>query len=673
MFCKCCCKPVLTDDFNRADNTDLGSSWVEISSGTEIKSNTLQIASPGLIRTEGITYPSVTVDSVNYSGSSKVSVKWTPLDTSNPVVSHVIFGQRDILGGTAISRYIGLELTCDSSGIAPTISARLYTAGPTYITDSLPIGWDDGPFYTSGASYDASDKYFDITLCWEPMRYYSLYSRTGMAVKATIGSYTGAFYTLEGVVSGAPTIQDVFLECSSGTARWDDFSWRRTKPDFVNCPYCGQCLFAADMTTADDQGTAAYSSSGGTFARNVTTGALELTSTTATWLVDLPARSSLSLTYDADWAGSSPTFTVALGFASVAITKSGSLQSVTATINGTPQASFTAPLDSNTISICFLDKRVVVTVGTSSQDYETPDNSGYTNVVLTAGTSMVSVGTVRATRSDEFSITTLGCDPCNLVTSPCVVCSPDDFSPYGLLYVSAAVEVVADLPIRALNATGVGWMTDLTAINAVGPCTPGWTSPEFPPGVQSYTETQFDTCLGGDEVPAAVVADQDGTAAHGAVDVPRNATYDPPGGSSFNYAVCSWIYYDQLCQCTYSTDPGDASKKPIATYTVNVTVFKVDGTTNKFYLGARVTFDDAVCPPQTMSMPPFLYRCSGGVAVALGTNRISYVDYYSDLFEISEPNCALTDFTLSTTDDGTYDVDIGTITYPATINIHVPR
>jgi len=452
MFCKCCCKPVLTDDFNRADNTDLGSSWVEISSGAEIKSNTLQIASPGLIRTEGITYPSVTVDSVNYSGSSKVSVKWTPLDTSNPVVSHVIFGQRDILGGTAISRYIGLELTCDSSGIAPTISARLYTAGPTYITDPLPIGWDDGPFYTSGASYDASDKYFDITLCWEPMRYYSLYSRTGMAVKATIGSYTGAFYTLEGVVSGAPTIQDVFLECSSGTARWDDFSWRRTKPDFVNCPYCGQCLFAADMTTAGDQGTAAYSSSGGTFARNVTTGALELTSTTATWLVDLPARNSLSLNYSADWAGSSPTFDVEIGAIRLQISKTLTPEQVIAvTVNGSGATSIYTSLTNSTLNICFNAEKIVVDTATTHNEYTSTDNTGYVNLKMTAGSSKVSVTEIRSLRTDNAGVTNLNCSPCNVsITVDCEVC-PSQAYDCAIVY---GVDISTNYPLIAPTPSG---------------------------------------------------------------------------------------------------------------------------------------------------------------------------------------------------------------------------
>lgn len=678
----CCqCDPILTDNFDRADSADLGSNWTQIVEGGEILEGKLQTTGPCLIK---VTYPpfigpGITIDSVNYYGSTKVSIKWTPLDNAIPSRHRLHLGTMDSFTyGDVVSQSIFVELSGGwTGGPGPSVTMRLgYVAGATdvWLTDELPIGWDDGPFYTSSETPSETDKYFDVSLCWEAEDLYTTF-RGGMLVRATISSYTGAHYTLEGHVPGQVVVSYAFIE-SIDNARWDDFSWTKTTPDFPKCPTCLQCLFAADMTTPEDQGIQPYTYSGGTLTRNLTTGAIEITSTTATWRVDLPARSSLSLNYDADWTGASPTFDVEIGPVKLQISKTLTPEQVIAvTINGSGASSIYTTLDNSTLSVCFLNNRVVVTAGGSTMDYETTDATGYVNLAMTAGSNMVSVTEIRATRSDDYSIAALGCEPCNLVTSPCVICSPDEFTPYGLLYVDANVTVVPDLPIRALYATGTGPFTNLSAINAVGPCTPGWTSPEFPPGVPTYYEVLYDTCSGGAVVPGDVVADQDGTSSHGPIDLPRLPAYDPIGGSSYNYAACSWIYYDQLCQCSSSTDPSDLSKKPIASYTVNVTVFKVDGATNKFYLAARLTFDDAVCPPSTpaVATTPLYYRCSGGVAVGLGTNRISYVDYFSELFEINETNCAKTDFTLTTSDDGTYDIDIGTISYPPTLSIHVPR
>lgn len=648
--CGCgCCDPVFTDDFNRADSSDIGASWVEISSGAEIKSNTLQTSSPALIRTTGVTHPTVVIDSTTYAGSSKVSVKWTPLDTVNPNTSHVVLGQRDILGGTAISRYIGLELKCDSSGIAPTISARLYAAGPTYVTDSLLIGWDDGPQYTSSSTPSGSDKFFDVTLCWEAENQYTTF-RGQMKVKATISSYTGAFYTLEATITGAPTIQDVFLESEAGDARWDDFSWSKTAPDFPECPYCGQCLFAADMTTADDNGTAAYSSSGGTFARNVTTGALELTSTTATWLVDLPARSSLSLTYSADWSGASPTFDVEIGGIRLQISKTITPDQVIAvTVNGSGATSIYTSLTNDFVSICFNAEKIVVATTTTHNEYTSLENTGYVNLAMTAGSSKVSVTEIQALRSDDTSVARLGCTPCDLDTdTDCSVCPPAAFAPYGAVIVTH--ETTYD---EYTNYWGAFTLPD--------------TPPALGDACAGVTPTPCDMAQFPDMLPNALVCAIGGTCSTAALD-------------GADTQVCCWTFNDQR-----TIDFTSCNDNMYVAALMQVVLYKTADATPRYYLASRFLQNS------TWSFTPAggtvkLWRCVGGnvagfttdssLGDAAGSTAYHSVDtgtdyplFYSDYFT----DCDKVDFTLTRTGAGTLRGFFWDMNFPSSITVHVPR
>lgn len=676
MYFKCgtCCRgcTVCSDDFNRTVGDTVGNDWYEdvgdwdivaTASGEGALQNTNYPAT--LTREVGCgTDPASHTITIDYLGtptpfprSSSVTVKWTPLNTYDPSTHRLYLGNRNATPG-AIDDGIFVQV---KYYVAVTASIRLgnRVAGvDTWLTDELTIG-DRTPTYAGSSSWVSGEPQFQVTLCWEPVEFYfgvEMY-RSYRKVAASISTPTTAVYTLEAMAINACDMIPQ-IEAVDGYARWDDLVWSITKPDAAKCPYCGSCTFAADMTTVDDLGTWAYTSSGGTFARNAS-GDLELTSTTATWIVDLPTRVSFSMSYVADWVGSSPTMTVEVGGIQLSFSKSLTPEQVVAvTVGGSGATSIYAPISSSTLSICFTGEKIVVVVGTSRQEYDYTDPGGTTNVVLSAGSTIVTVSELVALRSSDDSVAGLGCIPCDVDTPvDCSVCPPDAFAPYGAMVITASVDITWESRLGFVSTGGF-------SVDVGDPCPDSTTAP-------LYTDPKTIFC-GGEDYPPDTLADNPSSGADPALSYLRKDGTDT--------ALCTFTYYQDFCSCVF----GSADYVGIRAGMV-VVLYETAG--GEFYLAASPTYsEDWPCGGTFTTW--VTYDCIGGLVTPIEVDVTAYgntgptaellghwneslidnVVWRSENFT----DCDKVDFTLTGTAVTVRHL-FSTINYPANITIHVPR
>lgn len=128
----CCCRrdcPIFSDNFDRADNTNVGPDWVEESEDSEIVSNTLQIPAGGSVRTV-LTHPTG-----HQSGVLQATFLGMAVGTSYQLtVNHIDednfhFGQLDVEADDSLTYSIGTR----SGGSDTILESRTY--GPVDLED----------------------------------------------------------------------------------------------------------------------------------------------------------------------------------------------------------------------------------------------------------------------------------------------------------------------------------------------------------------------------------------------------------------------------------------------------------------------------------------------------------------------------------------------------------
>lgn len=684
----CCPECTIFDDnFNRTNSTDLGSGWEVITSevitGTwEIQSNTLAcMASPGIVRATAAT-PGLIIDDVGYLKSAKVSIKWLPIESSLPVTQRLHLGYIAPETNPDQVRYsIFLQTRTGTVDGQQSIFVRLgYVKNfdDYWLTDDLPIGWADAD-YTGEDTYTTGEKYFLLTLCWEPRSVYG--TRDIMDVTGTITTYTGTHYTLEGTIyePGLNTSKAI-LEHLEGLSRYDDLTWKVTKPDAPKCPWCGQCLFAADMTTADDQGVAAYSHSGGTFARNATTGALEATSTAASWLVDLPARHRLSVTYTANWSGASPSFTITDGPVVLAFSKVSGNQSVAVTVNGTSAGTITADIDNNTLEICFGAEEVLVQLGDGQNVYGTEANTGYVNLSISAGEVEITLQEITASRTDSKAVTRYGCEPCDLAPVPmCEVC-PE--APFELVPLAAAV-IEGNFSV----VTGERLVWDYFGASCPAPWTQG-DGVACSPLVWPYSTqvVRVNACNGLDDFPPAALAER-------IDDLDFGFGYSPLGGYESPPATGWWGPFTTRCAQLRFLSPVcndlDNGLNMRAAHFIELNIYKgkaFSASSYSFFLEVvpyiMRTWSNSLPWPAAVG-PRTIYECVGGTLQPVAVNDFTCTSpgqtyeqtvpipiYASDIFDECDTR---TTFTLNRIGAASKESKWETMTYPDTITVTLLR
>jgi hypothetical protein len=95
--CRDCAAPCefFSDDFNRADDTDLGCNWTEQAGTAEILSNVLSLGANSLVSTTpatptGVQLAMATIDAAANNDAARVIVRYT--DTSNYLFGEIVFG-----------------------------------------------------------------------------------------------------------------------------------------------------------------------------------------------------------------------------------------------------------------------------------------------------------------------------------------------------------------------------------------------------------------------------------------------------------------------------------------------------------------------------------------------------------------------------------------------------
>lgn len=459
----CCCGACdfCADGFDREPSATVGGGWREAIGDWEIIETTgvtggavtnteapavltmdapCNLSAPPmslLIDVEGIpTY---------FAASSRVVIDWIPSAAELPSRHRLGLGYipTPSTGDPPIPIRGGvyLEVAYTEDGI---LTMRLGSGNEvawTWLTDELPIGnakdlaHNDGGTYLGKSAFEVGEQSCQLSLCWEPISGYGM--RDLAFVRGSVLTPTGTLYTLEGV-SADQDGRHPILQAITGFARWDNMSWQATAPDAEECPTCGDCTYAKDTTSAIDDTLAAYVTSG-TVVRNASTGKIEVTSGGAAWRAQIPAQNHFMLTYEGDWAGASPSITVTDGAVVVQISKAISVQSVTVITNGTTHSSFTVPLSTSFLQICFGHTQVTIHVGATTVQYTTAENEGYVGIELQAGDTPVTFSglTVLSTRMKD--VIKLNCSPCLGPIPPCELC-PEVPAAYALIDAAVLTE-----------------------------------------------------------------------------------------------------------------------------------------------------------------------------------------------------------------------------------------
>lgn len=485
MFFKCkCCKGcvVCQDDFNRTAGDTVGNDWnedvgdwdiVATASGEGALQNTNYPAT--LTReTSCGTNPASHTITIDFLGtptpfprSSSVTVKWTPINTHYPNQHRLYLGERNAVPG-AVDDGVFVQLAYYAAFTASIRLGNRVAGVDTWLTDELTIG-DMDTYYAGGSTWSSGEPQLQVTLCWESVEFYFGVEmwKSYRKLTTTIETPTGAIYTLTAMAINACDMIPQ-IEAVEGYARWDDLVWSITGPDSGSCPYCGQCTYAYDPTGVHDLGTWAYTSSGGTFTRNAS-GDLELTSTTVTWLAQVPEIYSLSLDYNIDWSATAPSFSVSDGTTTLSFSKSLSgEQAVAVTVNGSGASTIYAPLASSSLSICYTTDSVKITVGTSLQEYAcTPPSEPSAGVVVfTAGSDILTLSNIKVARTDAVSILKRNCPPCDDYGTPCYICSEGTPATYQWVLVELD--------------TAIHFEDGVTACPTSGECTGGFCEADSP-------------------------------------------------------------------------------------------------------------------------------------------------------------------------------------------------
>lgn len=120
-----CCCPLLSDDFNRADSTNLGADWTEISGAWEIASNQLKIPGGGSafvqsVKEHATAYVNISVQVKADTAGDQARIILDYTDASNFHFAQVQFGAGGHL--RIYSRSGGADTQLNSVAIAPAIN-----------------------------------------------------------------------------------------------------------------------------------------------------------------------------------------------------------------------------------------------------------------------------------------------------------------------------------------------------------------------------------------------------------------------------------------------------------------------------------------------------------------------------------------------------------------------
>lgn len=215
LFDHCCCDPsclIFKDDFDRANNTDIGSDWQEVTGNAQIDANRLRtsILGPGVtIATIVHTSETMVVDVAMSFDAGAITI-----ETAGAIVNY-----KDV------DNYLYVQIEATFSAFAGTVQTRLM-------------------FYRRSGGVNTQ---LGTTKVIDPSN--------GIANHQFRVCYDGTYLSAMGYREAATKITDGFragvFSSSSSAVYFNNFRWYQWRHDCPNCtpnPQCGYCFDSSEPT-----------------------------------------------------------------------------------------------------------------------------------------------------------------------------------------------------------------------------------------------------------------------------------------------------------------------------------------------------------------------------------------------------------------------------------------
>lgn len=215
LFDHCCCDPsclIFKDDFDRNNNTDIGSDWQEVTGNAEIDANRLRTSILG---------PGVTIATIVHTSELMVVDVAIAFDSGAITIetAGVIVNYKDV------DNYLYVQIEATFSAFAGTVQTRLM-------------------FYRRSGGVNTQ---LGTTKVIDPTN--------GIANHQLRVCYDGTYLSAMGYREAATKITDGFragvFSSSSSAVYFNNFRWYQWRHDCPNCtpnPQCGYCFDSSEPT-----------------------------------------------------------------------------------------------------------------------------------------------------------------------------------------------------------------------------------------------------------------------------------------------------------------------------------------------------------------------------------------------------------------------------------------